>query len=76
LDAYFRHEVRGADTFVRLHFSNAEMLDVTPHHIFTLVDGSPMRAVLLVTSANEYYVYIRTALRLPVLALVAAAFEG
>jgi hypothetical protein len=53
LDAYFRHEVRGADTFVRLHFSNAEMLDVTPHHIFTLVDGSPMRAVLLVTSANE-----------------------
>jgi hypothetical protein len=29
-----------------------------------------------IASANEYYVYIRTALRLPVLALVAAAFEG
>jgi hypothetical protein len=39
-----RHEVRPADTFIRLHFSNEEILDVTPHHIFTLADGSPMRA--------------------------------
>jgi hypothetical protein len=37
-------QVRYADTFIRLHFSNAESLDVTPHHIFTLADGSPMRA--------------------------------
>jgi hypothetical protein len=37
-------QVRDADTFIRLHFSNAETLDVTPHHIFTLADGSPMRA--------------------------------
>jgi hypothetical protein len=36
--------VRDADVFIRLHFSNAEQLDVTPHHIFTLADGSPMRA--------------------------------
>ncbi len=39
-----RLEVRDADTFIRLHFSNAESLDVTPHHIFTLADGSPIRA--------------------------------
>jgi len=39
-----RLETRDADTFIRLHFSNAESLDVTPHHIFTLADGSPMRA--------------------------------
>ncbi|HTU36306.1 MAG TPA: Hint domain-containing protein [Candidatus Acidoferrum sp.] len=39
-----RHQVRSADTFIRLHFSNAESLDVTPHHIFTLADGSPVRA--------------------------------
>jgi hypothetical protein len=39
-----RLETRDADTFIRLHFSNAETLDVTPHHIFTLADGSPMRA--------------------------------
>ena len=39
-----RIEVRDADTFLRLHFSNAESIDVTPHHIFTLADGSPMRA--------------------------------
>ena len=39
-----RHEVRPADTFIRLHFSNAEFLDVTPHHVFTLADGSPVRA--------------------------------
>ena len=39
-----RHEIRPADTFIRLHFSNAESLDVTPHHMFTLADGSPMRA--------------------------------
>src|SRR5271156_2742909 len=45
-----RLEVRDADTFVRLHFSNAESLDVTPHHIFTLADGSPMRAARLCLS--------------------------
>ena len=39
-----RLEVRDADMWIRLHFSNAETLDVTPHHIFTLADGSPMRA--------------------------------
>ena len=39
-----RVEVRDADTFLRLHFSNEESIDVTPHHIFTLADGSPMRA--------------------------------
>jgi hypothetical protein len=39
-----RIELRDADTFIRLHFSNAESLDVTPHHIFTLADGAPMRA--------------------------------
>jgi hypothetical protein len=42
--------VRDADTFIRLHFSNAESLDVTPHHIFTLADGSPMRAERLCLS--------------------------
>ena len=45
-----RHEVRDADTFIRLHFSNAESLDVTPHHVFTLADGSPMRAERLCLS--------------------------
>jgi hypothetical protein len=45
-----RHEVRDADTFIRLYFSNAETLDVTPHHIFTLADGSPMRAERLCLS--------------------------
>jgi hypothetical protein len=45
-----RMEVRDADTFIRLHFSNAEILDVTPHHIFTLADGSPMRAERLCLS--------------------------
>lgn len=45
-----RIEVRDADTFIRLHFSNAESLDVTPHHIFTLADGSPMRAERLCLS--------------------------
>ncbi len=45
-----RLEVREADTFIRLHFSNCEMLDVTPHHIFTLADGSPMRAERLCLS--------------------------
>jgi hypothetical protein len=44
------HEIRDADTFIRLHFSNAEILDVTPHHIFTLADGSPMRAERLCLS--------------------------
>jgi hypothetical protein len=39
-----RLEVLRADTFIRLHLSNRETLDVTPHHIFTLADGSPMRA--------------------------------
>jgi hypothetical protein len=39
-----RLETRDADTFIRLYFSNGELLDVTPHHIFTLADGSPMRA--------------------------------
>jgi hypothetical protein len=43
-------QVREADTFIRLHFSNAERLDVTPHHIFTLADGSPMRAERLCLS--------------------------
>jgi hypothetical protein len=45
-----RIEVRDADTFIRLHLSNAESLDVTPHHIFTLADGSPMRAERLCLS--------------------------
>jgi hypothetical protein len=45
-----RLEVREADTFIRLYFSNAESLDVTPHHIFTLADGSPMRAERLCLS--------------------------
>ena len=39
-----RHEVHEADTFVRLHFSNEESLDITPHHVFTLADGAPVRA--------------------------------
>ena len=45
-----RLEVREADTFIRLYFSNADSLDVTPHHIFTLADGSPMRAERLCLS--------------------------
>jgi hypothetical protein len=46
-----RHlEVRPAETFIRLCFSNAESLDVTPHHIFTLADSSPMRAERLCLS--------------------------
>jgi hypothetical protein len=43
-------QVSPADTFIRLFFSNAESLDVTPHHIFTLADGSPMRAERLCLS--------------------------
>lgn len=39
-----RHEVHPADTFVRLHFANQDSLDVTPHHVFTLADGAPVRA--------------------------------
>lgn len=39
-----RLQILPADTFIRLHLSNQETLDVTPHHIFTLADGSPMRA--------------------------------
>ncbi len=45
-----RIELRDSDTFIRLHFSNEETLDVTPHHIFTLADGSPMRAERLCLS--------------------------
>ena len=45
-----RMEILPADTFIRLHLSNEEMLDVTPHHIFTLADGSPMRAERLCLS--------------------------
>lgn len=45
-----RLEVRNAETFIRLYFSNNESLDVTPHHIFTLADGSPMRAERLCLS--------------------------
>src|SRR5215831_9322015 len=45
-----RRETRDSDTFIRLHFSNEEILDVTPHHIFTLADGSPMRAERLCLS--------------------------
>jgi hypothetical protein len=45
-----RLEIRDADTFIRLHFSNSESLDATPHHIFTLADGSPMRAERLCLS--------------------------
>lgn len=45
-----RIEMREAETFVRLGFSNEEWLDVTPHHIFTLADGSPMRAERLCLS--------------------------
>jgi len=43
-------ELRDADTFIRLYFSNEEILDVTPHHVFTLGDGSPMRAERLCLS--------------------------
>ncbi|MGB6874965.1 MAG: Hint domain-containing protein [Candidatus Acidiferrales bacterium] len=39
-----RHEIHPADTFVRLTFSNDDVLDVTPHHIFTLADEAPVRA--------------------------------
>jgi hypothetical protein len=39
-----RHETHPADTFIRLHFSNEDSLDVTPHHVFTLADGAPVRA--------------------------------
>ncbi len=39
-----RHEIHPADTFVRLTFSNDDSLDVTPHHVFTLADDSPVRA--------------------------------
>jgi len=39
-----RLEILPADTFIRLHLSNHETLDVTPHHIFTLADSSPVRA--------------------------------
>lgn len=45
-----RLEILPADTFIRLHLSNEETLDVTPHHIFTLADGSPMRAERLCLS--------------------------
>jgi len=39
-----RHEAHPADTFVRLQFSNEDTLDVTPHHVFTMADGAPVRA--------------------------------
>ncbi len=39
-----RHEVHPADTFIRLSLSNGDSLDVTPHHVFTLADESPVRA--------------------------------
>ncbi len=39
-----RHEVHPADTFIRLCLSNGDSLDVTPHHVLTLVDESPVRA--------------------------------
>jgi hypothetical protein len=45
-----RLEAHDADTFIRLDFSNGESLDVTPYHIFTLADGSPMRAERLCLS--------------------------
>jgi hypothetical protein len=45
-----RLDIRDSDTFIRLHFSNGETLDVTPHHMFTLADGSPMRAERLCLS--------------------------
>jgi hypothetical protein len=45
-----RIEMLPADTFIRLYLSNDETLDVTPHHIFTLADGSPMRAERLCLS--------------------------
>lgn len=39
-----RHEVHPAETFIRLSLSNGDSLDVTPHHVFTLADESPVRA--------------------------------
>ena len=45
-----RIEILPADTFIRLLLSNEDTLDVTPHHIFTLADGSPMRAERLCLS--------------------------
>ncbi|MHB8754951.1 MAG: Hint domain-containing protein [Candidatus Acidiferrales bacterium] len=39
-----RHQVHPADTFVRLELSNGDILDVTPHHVFTVADGAPVRA--------------------------------
>jgi len=43
-------QVREESAFIRLHFSNADSLDVTPHHVFTFADGSPMRAERLCLS--------------------------
>ena len=39
-----RHEVHPADTFVRRTLSKGDLLDVTPHHVFTLADEAPVRA--------------------------------
>lgn len=39
-----RHEVHQCETFVRLTLSNGDAVDVTPHHVFTLVDDAPVRA--------------------------------
>ena len=50
MDAHRAHRSARRGHFIRLHFSNAESLDVTPHHIFTLADGSPMRAERLCLS--------------------------
>jgi len=45
-----RTQVLPAEVFIRLHLSNEETLDVTPHHIFTLGDDSPLRAERLCLS--------------------------
>jgi hypothetical protein len=45
-----RHEVHRTEIFVRLHFSNLDSLDVTPHHVFTLAGGAPVRAERLCLS--------------------------
>jgi hypothetical protein len=39
-----RLEIAPATVFLRLEFSNDEILEVTPQHMFTLADGSPIRA--------------------------------
>lgn len=39
-----RIEIAPATVFLRLYFSNDDLLEVTPQHMFTLADGSPIRA--------------------------------